>query len=114
MIWGSNAYGQLGNGGVGTESSLPLQPTGLCQMESVTVNEIAEKNAIAVYPNPTTGIIFLSENYSVTLIDLTGKIILQKQNTNNLDISNQATGFYFLLLSDDKGEFIQQSKIIKE
>ncbi|MBL0340054.1 MAG: SBBP repeat-containing protein [Bacteroidetes bacterium] len=71
-------------------------------------------NEVSVYPNPTTGLLFLSSSYNVTLTDLTGKIITQEQNTNAIDISNQPSGMYFLLLADNKGQIVKRSKVMKE
>jgi len=71
-------------------------------------------NVIKVYPNPTTGSVFLSENYNVTLTNLTGKIIVQQQNTKAIDISNQSTGVYFILITDNKGQIVQRIKVTKE
>ena len=71
-------------------------------------------NEVSVYPNPTTGLLFLSMNYNVTLTDFIGKIITKEQNTSAIDISKQPTGMYFLLLTDNKGRIVQRSKVIKE
>lgn len=81
---------------------------------TIGITDIASANAIIVYPNPTTGALFLSNNCSFTLTDLTGKIILQQQNTNAADITSLPAGLYFILISDDKGQFVQRSKLIKE
>ncbi len=81
---------------------------------SVGLTGLTLNNAVAVYPNPTTGAIFLASNYNITLTDVTGKIIVQKQNTNSVDISNQPTGMYFILLTDNKGQVIHRSKLTKE
>lgn len=67
--------------------------------------------ALMVYPNPTTGELFLSNNYNIVLTDLAGKILLQKQNTNQLDISLLPAGFYLLHTGENKK---QTFKIIKE
>ena len=71
-------------------------------------------NEVSVYPNPTTGFLLLSNNYNITLSDLTGKIITKEQNANAIDISNQPAGMYFLLLTDNKGKPVQRSKVTKE
>ncbi len=77
-------------------------------------NEKPLSNNINVYPNPTTGTVFLSDNYSVTLTDLTGKILLEEQNTNTVDMTNQPTGLYFLLLTDNMGRVVHRAKIARQ
>lgn len=81
---------------------------------SIGITDIASANAITVYPNPTSGALFLSNNCNITLTDLTGKIILQQQNTNGADISSLPAGLYFISITDDKGQFVQRSKLTKE
>jgi len=70
-----------------------------------------ESTAILAYPNPTTGNIYLSEPANITLSDLSGKLLLEEKNTNQLDISALPAGMYFLHF----GENNQQTfKVIKE
>jgi hypothetical protein len=52
-----------------------------------------------LYPNPTTASILLSntEESSITLFDLQGKLLYKKTNTDKqtlIDVSNYATGLY--------------------
>ena len=86
--------------------SLELSPTTGTTEESFT-------NNITVYPNPTTESVYLSNNYNVILTDITGKIILEKQNTNSFDITNQPTGLYFLLLINNEEQVVHRTKIAK-
>jgi hypothetical protein len=68
-------------------------------------------NAPMFYPNPTTGSIYLSEPVNITLTDLSGNLLLEEKNTNQLDISALPSGMYFL----NVGENNQQTfKVIKE
>jgi hypothetical protein len=92
------------------------RPT-LLQNNSCTVELIEETqivNSIKVYPNPTNGILKLSENANVQLIDLTGKVILNESNVNSLDLNQQKNGVYILMLTNDSGALIQRMKIVKE
>lgn len=76
--------------------------------------EMSFSNNFKVFPNPTSGSVFLSNYYSLILTDLTGKIILEKQNTNSFDMTIQPAGLYFLLLTDNKGQVVHRAKITKE
>ena len=70
-----------------------------------------ESNERMFYPNPTTGTIYLSEPVNITLSDLSGKLLLEQKNTNQLDISGLPAGMYFLHF----GENNQQTfKVIKD
>jgi hypothetical protein len=80
-----------------------------------SINDIYETNeTIAVYPNPTNNQINFSTQTNVQLINVIGKIIADKKNVNMLDLSNQPAGTYFLTLTDNQGQVIQRSKILKQ
>jgi len=75
------------------------------------ISDINESNAPMFYSNPTTGTIYLSEQSNITLIDLSGKLLLEEKNTNQLDLSSLPAGMYFLSF----GEKTKQTfKVIKE
>jgi hypothetical protein len=79
------------------------------------INDIYETNeTIAVYPNPTNNQINFSTQTNVQLINVIGKIIADKKNVNMLDLSDQPAGTYFLTLTDNQGQVIQRSKILKQ
>jgi hypothetical protein len=63
------------------------------------------------YPNPTTGNLFITEKADITLTDLSGKLLLEQKNTNQLDILALPAGIYFLHFSENK---MQTFKVIKE
>lgn len=69
---------------------------------------------IDIYPNPTKGEIYFSQYTHVKMINVTGQVIISQSNINRLDISAIPAGIYFLMLSDDKGQLLQSSKIVKE
>ena len=70
-----------------------------------------ESTAILAYPNPTTGSIYLSEPANITLSDLSGKLLLEEKNTNQLDISGLPAGMYFLHFGENNNQIV---KVIKE
>jgi hypothetical protein len=74
----------------------------------------APHNSKVFYPNPTTGAIYLSAPFNFTLTDLTGKIILQKQNSEFIDITALHSGMYFIFISNDMGQYITKAKVTKE
>jgi hypothetical protein len=78
------------------------------------IDDIAITNSASVYPNPTTGTLFLSKEYNITLTDIMGRVILVNKKANSLNISNQPTGIYFILLTDDHGRIAERSIVMKE
>ena len=75
-------------------------------------------NSISVYPNPANSIVNIIANSnlkSIQLYDVQGRILQTKivnQTTENLDISNQSKGIYFLKITSDDGVKVEQ--IVKE
>jgi hypothetical protein len=78
---------------------------------AVGILENNESTAILAYPNPTTGSIYLSEPANITLSDLSGKLLLEEKNTNQLDISGLPAGMYFLHFGENNNQIV---KVIKE
>ena len=70
-----------------------------------------KSTAILAYPNPTTGTIYLSEPANITLSDLSGKLLLEEENTNQLDLSALPVGMYFLNIGENNQQIV---KVIKE
>ena len=77
-------------------------------------DQTANTNEIIFFPNPTTNQINFSAYINVRLTNLKGQSIIDRKNTNMLDISNQAAGVYLLLFINNNGEVVQRSKIVKE
>lgn len=70
---------------------------------------------IAVYPNPTTGkitITNLSTNFELNVLDVTGKLVGQSQVysniNNNLDLSYLSSGMYLLQFKSDTSSTIKK------
>ncbi len=81
-----------------------------------SINELAEYG-ISVYPNPSNGFfnIETEENYIITITDISGKELKQinsKIGKTEIDISNQATGTYFIEFRNS--EIVKAIKIIKK
>ena len=75
------------------------------------ISNINESNAPMFYPNPTSGMIYLSEQSNITLIDLSGKLLLEEKNTTQLDLSSLPAGMYFLRVGENNNQLF---KVIKE
>ena len=69
-----------------------------------------------VFPNPTTNIITINAHQiikKIHVIDITGKYVLNINNSNTADLSDIAPGLYNLALEFDNGG-ISYSKILKQ
>ncbi|WP_130735950.1 T9SS type A sorting domain-containing protein [Flavobacterium sp. J27] len=100
-VWGSNFDGQLGNGGSGTSSILPL----LVSCPSVLSNEkFTTETSIKVYPNPIKDKLTIESIVSIeriVIIDVFGKEIYNEiTNDTNVEInlSRLDQGVYFALV----------------
>ena len=92
-----------------------LQPPWSLQIHvtscSAGVSDNSNINTIDIYPIPTTGIMNLSEPANISLCDLSGKLLLEEKNTNQLDISALPAGMYFLSFGENNNQIV---KVIKE
>ncbi len=94
----------------------------------LSVTHIDENDIVnfKVYPNPSTGFVFLefdSESdiqFLISIIDVQGRSIIEERNiqtnTNSLiefDLSDFNDGNYFLMLKNSKGEVLESISIIK-
>ena len=72
-------------------------------------------SGIAIYPNPASDILNIknAENASITVFDITGKLLLSKNNISSnetLNVSSLTTGTYFVKVSNGKN--VQTEKLI--
>ena len=76
----------------------------------VSINELEENNS-ECYPNPAQNTIHISSNISEYCIyDLSGRLMLSKQNTDNIiDVSNLVNGMYII---DLQGASIQRRQLV--
>lgn len=78
------------------------------------IDNVATNKEYKIYPNPTNGTIYFSATVNAKATNALGQIVADKKKINSLDLSGQPTGIYFITLTDDKGQVIQRSKIVKE
>ena len=97
-------------------------PTYFCMdnfISSNTALNISQSNihTLYMYPNPSSNIIYVSEygnNASVTIMDMTGKVIQLNKvlSDNSIDISALANGVYMIQIS--KNDKLYTAKFVKE
>ena len=81
---------------------------------------VVEKNNLTVYPNPSSGLVYITGavvNDRIELTDLRGVVVFRSNVTSaeseKLDISSLATGTYLIKISGEKGTSIRQLVIGK-
>lgn len=84
------------------------------ETSSLGIDDLA-LNKIRVFPNPTTATVNIT-NFAgnAELFDMTGKLVMSKQNVqdNSIDVQQLQKGIYTVKLT--QGDSIQYSKLIKE
>ncbi|MBR5720774.1 MAG: DUF4465 domain-containing protein, partial [Bacteroidales bacterium] len=80
------------------------------------IRDVENKNAISVYPNPTSGKFFISTDaYStVDVYNVNGQIVshFDTNGKNCIDISDLSTGMYFVRIASDNS--VVTKKLIKK
>ena len=83
------------------------------------IKEIVSKADISIYPNPGSSFIYVKINdadvQSLTIFDITGKVVLQKsiENSNGrsseiLNVNNLPSGLYQLVLEGDEEKLVKK------
>lgn len=81
---------------------------------ATAISETVLNNKISISPNPAHDIISISKSANVIVTDITGKKIIEKNNTNSINISSVPNGLYIIQLFTIDGKLLQTNKIIKE
>ncbi|WP_418637798.1 T9SS type A sorting domain-containing protein [Winogradskyella sp.] len=81
---------------------------------TIGIKENILSSSIKIYPNPTKDQVYFSKEVNVQLSSITGQVLANLKNIAMMDLSKQATGIYFLTITDFNGQILQRSKIIKE
>ncbi|MBT8327036.1 MAG: T9SS type A sorting domain-containing protein, partial [Bacteroidia bacterium] len=69
------------------------------------LKEVEKESSLKIYPNPASSKVYLDEEYkSIKVINSSGLIVLEKSNTDKLDVSNLSNGMYFVLATNNSGE----------
>lgn len=77
---------------------------GYCEVQGVN-NLISDLQEMLIFPNPTNGIVRISQKNveKVEVLDMNGRTVLQQeQNCNTIDLSNLSSGLYIMKAYDGK------------
>jgi hypothetical protein len=98
----------VGNGVCPDDTALVIvNVLGSCNYLDIASTEELELNLLTIYPNPTDGIVYISNesaatNYNYEVTDVQGKKIAIQENgikaysTNEIDLSELEAGIYFI------------------
>ena len=119
-VWGSNDFGQFGNGTLNQGSNVPLQNNALCTLGVEDFDD--EKGSVSFFPNPvkTEATLKWDLNYPVDnyqLFDLQGQLLLEKKlppkiTETTITMEHLPQGIYLLKLWSNN-ELITYFKVIK-
>jgi len=120
-VLGPEYYGTVQSGNTGTGSGHNTVPgSAVTYNPSSSVATILNNENISLYPNPSDGffrieLFNVSENYSVEMYDVKGKLVFQKTNNStitDIDATGFGSGMYFVNIITASG--IQFSeKVVK-
>lgn len=105
-----------------TSSSSHVLTSGFHQPQIVVFSLEENSEMFAkIFPNPSNGIVYVQPSneldvYSLQLMDVSGKLLLQKdgQGQMGLDLHSYANGIYFLSIMNSKQALKHSFKIIKQ
>ena len=84
------------------------------KIESSSGVEDHSKAEFALYPNPTTGLVNLSEVAArVEVYDFSGRMVMADENVNSVNLSSQANGVYIFRITTNDNSVIAQ-KVVKK
>ena len=77
----------------------------------LSLPEIEANKSITLFPNPATNTITINtsqEITSLTVVDQLGKVVLTKNESATLDVSELQSGIYFIRIETEKGSVIKK------
>lgn len=80
----------------------------------VSINNASKLEGVAIYPNPSTGIINISNDTNVentiVVTDLTGKVVSSKVSSvaTTIDLSTAGTGIYIVEVLNENGKKVER------
>jgi len=85
---------------------------------STGITEVNKSNTDLFYPNPTNGVIYVSENLlgnEMTIYSIEGKVIQHSTISNKkIDVSNMTPGQYIIKAINNNNVYTQRLTIIKQ
>jgi alpha-tubulin suppressor-like RCC1 family protein len=106
--WGSNSDGEIGNGSTTNVYTTPITVSGFCGNQ-IGIMEINQNNSVTIYPNPNSGVFKIKSDLpsiaaTIKIYNTHSQIIYETtQFVEEIDLSNQPKGVYFLQVTSHEG-----------
>ncbi|MBI5218357.1 MAG: T9SS type A sorting domain-containing protein [Bacteroidia bacterium] len=112
---GGAAYLQVsGNWGwYSITGNVPL--IGLTIQNPTGLKEVVTNNTVTVYPNPTTGILNITnvENAVISVYNMLGQEVLKANNVKSIDMNNMQGGSYFVKIQTKDNVITKKINLVK-
>jgi concanavalin A-like lectin/glucanase superfamily protein/type IX secretion system substrate protein len=102
----NNTHAAQNNGDYQVEVLSKFGCLGMSDIETVvitSINEVIGINNQVIYPNPSSGIVNISNTndlVAITFIDVAGRVVHSTKNTSSINISHLKPGVYFVKITD--------------
>ncbi|MBC7554885.1 MAG: T9SS type A sorting domain-containing protein [Taibaiella sp.] len=85
-------------------------------LNNLAVNSIETAAPISIYPNPATSMVHVegAADARVTVSGMEGKVVLEYNKQNDINISTLPAGLYMIMVYDQKGNRLHVEKLIKQ
>lgn len=89
--------------------------SGVTNVTSTSVGQVAGAAAIRVFPNPTTGVLFIQSKTAVnaTVWTMDGRKLMEVVKAEKVDLNGLPAGVYMLRLADAKGTPLLTERVTK-
>jgi len=80
-----------------------------------SVKEVNSTNNIQIYPTPlsTTVHIKAPEKVNVTILNMVGQVVIEQQNTTDINMSSIPNGVYIIKVYDENNLLLKTEKLVK-
>ncbi len=94
----------------GCEATSPL-----VFVNNLGVSNVTGGSDVKIYPNPVHDLLNIeaSVKINVVITDLSGKVVMSKDNASQIDVSAIADGAYMILVADNEGHTLKIEKLFK-
>lgn len=98
------------------DTSITVNYTGSARGLAGTAEEENEELTLTVYPNPSTGLFRILSDLPLHAIvrDLQGRVVIDKREANEIDLTDKTPGVYLLALYNDQGQLVKTERLNKQ
>jgi len=90
--------------------------TVIIHMATAVNNVTTNVDEITVHPNPVSDVLMIDagQPVNIRITDVTGKVLITAENTNQVRVSELANGMYIVNILDKEGRLLDNKKIMKQ